>query len=444
MNNQETPASTPAPQHALLAGNQPAPLSRQLSPAPGKRPAPKEHHWGTWILILVVVVLGVGAFFLLRGKKPKTPPPPPVSVTVTNVRQGDIEVAVTALGSVQPVYTATISPRVDGQVITVNYTEGQMVASNDLLAVIDPGPYNALLTEAAGQLARDKALLEGAKIDLDRYQAAYQKNAIPKQQYDDQLALLHQDEGTVKFDEGQFTNAQVQLAYCYIRAPFAGRVGLRLIDPGNVVHAANTNAMVVVAQLQPITLVFNVAEDYLPQIQQQLKGEDQMTVEAWDRANENKIASGTVLALDNLIDAATGTVRIKANFDNDNLSLFPNQFVNAKLIIQVLHDQNLIPTFAIQRNPVGAFVYVVTNNTVTTNGTVTNYQTVAMRTVTLGTADGNVTAITEGLEPGEIIAVDNFNKLGEGVKVTLQQPDSEGHHKGGGHGQKGPPAKDGS
>jgi multidrug efflux system membrane fusion protein len=377
----------------------------------------------------------VGAFFLLRGKKPKPPAPPPVSITVTNVQQGDINIAVSSLGSVQPVYTAAISPRVDGQVITVNYTEGQMVASNDLLAVIDPGPYQAALTQATGQLERDKALLEGAKIDLDRYQAAYVKKAIPKQQVDDQLALVHQDEGTVKFDEGQVTNANVQLAYCYIRAPFAGRVGLRLVDPGNVVHAANTNAMVVVAQLQPITVVFNVAEDYLPQIEQQMKAGHEMTVEAWDRAIENKLATGKVLALDNMINRSTGTVGVKAIFDNEDFSLFPYQFVNANLIIQTLHGMSLVPTYAIQYNPEGEFVYVVTNNTVTTNGTVTQYQTVTMRNITLGTSDGNVTSVPQGLEPGEVIALNNFNKLGEGVKVAPRQPAADtqaggAEHKG--------------
>jgi membrane fusion protein, multidrug efflux system len=439
------------------------------SPAPtaAGQPAGKENHWGTLILVLLVVVLGIGALIVFRAKKPRPPAPPPVSITVTNVQKGDIEVAVSSLGSVQPIYTATMSPRVDGQVMTVNYTEGQMVASNDLLAVIDPGPYQAALTEATGQLARDKALLEGANVDLRRYQDAYEKRAIAKQQVDDQLALVHQDEGTVKYDEGQVESAKVQLDYAYIHAPFAGRVGLRLIDPGNVVHAAATNAMVIVTQLQPITVVFNVAEDYLPQIQEQLQAGDQtsdpsmatdaspemqqpvpaghqMTVEAWDRADENKIATGKVLALDNLIDTATGTIRLKAIFDNANSTLFPNQFVNAKLIIKTLHGLSLVPTYAIQQAPDGAFVYVMTNTTVTTNGMTTNYQAVTMRTVVPGTTDGTVTAIQQGLEPGEVIALDNFNKLGEGTKVVARQPEDNGagKHKGGGHSKKPDDSKD--
>jgi len=455
----------PSPNPPASGGN----TSRPVAP-PNEHPADRQHHLGTWILILLVIVLGVGATILLRGKKPAAPVPPPVSITVTNVVKGDIAVAVTSLGSVTPVYTATISPRVDGQVIAVNYTEGQMVASNDLLAVIDPGPYQAQMLEVTGQLERDKAVLEGAKVDLDRYKMALEKNAIAKQQYDDELALVHQDEGTVKYDEGQVTNAQVNLDYCYIRAPFPGRVGLRLVDPGNVVHAANTNAMVVVAQLQPITVVFNVAEDYLPQIEQQMQpphetaspamADDpspeiqqpvqthhQMPVEAWDRADENKIAMGKVLALNNMIDTATGTVRLKAIFDNTNLAPFPSQFVNAKLIIKTLRGLNLIPTYAIQENPEGAFVYVVTNHVVTTNGMTTNFQSVTMRSIVPGAVDGSTTAILQGLEPGEFIALDNFNKLGEGVKVAPRKPEdaaqgSAGKHKSGAHGKKPDDAKE--
>jgi membrane fusion protein, multidrug efflux system len=449
--------------------NAPSGNTGQPAPPPAGQPVRKEQHWGTWLLILLVIVLGVGAFVLFSGKKPRPLVPPPVSITVTSVVKGDIEVAVSAIASVQPVYTATMSPRVDGQLITVNYTEGQMVASNDLLAVIDPGPYQAALTEADGQLERDKAILEGAKVDLGRYQEAALKNAVPKQQVDDQVALVHQDEGTVKFDEGTVESAKVQLAYAYIHAPFSGRVGLRLVDPGNVVHAATTNAIVVVAQLQPITVIFNVAEDYLPQILQQMEGTDQyaepsiadesppqiqqpqtgheMTVEAWDRDNKNKIATGKVLALNNLIDTATGTVRLKAIFDNTNLALFPNQFVNAKLIVKTLHGLSLVPTYAIQQSPDGAFVYVVTNTTVTTNGMTTNYQAVTMRTITPGTVDGDTTAVTQGLQPGEVIALDNFNKLGEGIKVAPRQPSDEtqpggGKHKGGAYGKKPDEAKE--
>jgi len=327
-----------------------------------------------------------------------------------------------------------ISPRVDGQLIKVSYVEGQMVTTNDLLVEIDPGPYQAMLTQAEGQLARDKAQLEGAKIDLDRFQEAFGKSygtnlhAIPKQQVDDQQALVHQDEGTVKFDEGQVANAKVQLAYCFIHAPIAGRTGLRLVDPGNVVHAANTNAMVVVAQLQPITVIFTVDQKHLPDIQRQLKMGHQMKIEASNEDKTTNLATGTFLTLDNMIDIGTGTVRMKGLFENADTNLFPNQFVNAKLIVDTLSNVTLIPNAAIQRNPQGAFVYIVSSQEVTlTNqsGTVvTNLTKVAMREITVGVTDNNMTSI-EGMEPGEVIATDNFNKLGDGMTVRVRQSGGE-------------------
>jgi multidrug efflux system membrane fusion protein len=419
-------------ENAPTSGNPPSP---PITPAE-QHPARKRHIW-LWVVIVLIVACLAALPFLLRKKTPVRQPPP-VTISTTNAVKGDIDQIVWALGGVTPVYTAMVSPRVDGQLISVNYTEGQIVTTNDLLAEIDPGPYQALVVEAEGQLARDKALLEGAKIDLGRYQDAYVKKAIPKQQVDDQLALVHQDEGTVKFDQGQLDNAKVQLAYCFIHAPIAGRTGLRLIDPGNVVHAANSNAVVVIAQLQPITVIFSPSEDYLPAIQRQLQAGHEMTVEAWDRAQTNKLATGTFLTLDNLIDTGTGTIRIKARFDNKDMALFPNQFVNAKLIVDTLSNVTLIPTAAIQRNPQGAFVYVVTNQEVNvTNKTgtvVTNQTVVAMSTITEGVTDADTTSV-EGLEPGAVIATDNFNKLGDGMKVTLRQQGGQ-RKKGGAPGNK--------
>ncbi|HWF19815.1 MAG TPA: efflux RND transporter periplasmic adaptor subunit, partial [Verrucomicrobiae bacterium] len=388
----------------------------------------KRRHGWIWLIIFLVLVV-VGVIFFLRRHKPKPAPPPPIPISTTNIQLGDIAVSVTALGSVLPVYTVGISPRVDGQLIKVAYTEGQLVKTNDLLAVIDPGPFEALEIEAEGQLARDQAQLDIARIDLKRFQAAYERKAIPEQQLADQQGVVHQDEGTVKFDQGQLANARVQLAYCYIRAPISGRVGLRLVDPGNVVHAANTNAMLAIAQLQPITVLFSVAEDFLPQIQRQVQAGHSMLVEAYDRTESKKIATGEYLTMDNLIDTATGTIRIKATFNNEDFALFPNQFVNARLVIEVLTNQLLIPTFAIQRNPQGAFVYVVTNKVanevVTTNhNTFTNMVTnevVTMQNIKVGVSDTNSTAV-EGVETGQLIAIDNFNKLGEGVKVKALKP----------------------
>jgi multidrug efflux system membrane fusion protein len=405
--------------------------------APTEEPPTRKRHTWLWVVIVLIVACLLALPLLLR-KKTVVRLPPPVTISATNAVKGDIDVFVWGLGAVTPIYTAMVSPRVDGQIISVNYTEGQLVTTNDLLAEIDPAPYQAMVVQAEGQLARDKALLEGAKIDLGRYQDAYVKKAIPKQQVDDQLALVHQDEGTVKFDQGQLDNAKVQLAYCFIHAPFAGRAGLRLVDPGNVVHAANTNPIVVIAQLQPITVIFSPSEDYLPAIQRQLPAGHKMTVEAWDRDQKEKLATGTFLTLDNMIYSGTGTIRIKALFDNKDMSLFPNQFVNAKLIINTLSNVTLIPTAAIQRNPQGAFVYVVNSQMVNvTNQTgtlVTNQTTVAIRAITEAGVDGDTTSV-KGLEPGEVIATDNFNKLGDGMKVTVRQRAGEGQ-KGGAPGNK--------
>ncbi|HEV7926507.1 MAG TPA: efflux RND transporter periplasmic adaptor subunit, partial [Verrucomicrobiae bacterium] len=391
------------------------------SAQPGPPESSGESHAVWYVLILLIVVGAIIGYVIYKhSKKPPAKTPPPITVSTTNAVKGDMDETVPAIATVVPVYTAMISPRVDGNLVKVNYTEGQMVTTNDLLAEIDPGPYQALLTEAEGQLARDKALLAGANIDLDRFQEAYGKSygtnlhAIPKQQVDDQKALVDQDKGTVKFDEGQVANAKVQLAYCYIHAPIPGRTGLRLVDPGNVVHAANTNAIVVIAQLQPITVVFNLAQTNLPAIQRQLKAGHKMTVEAWNQDWTQKLATGAFLTLDNLIDLGTGTIKIKAIFDNEDLSLFPNQFANAKLITDTLSNVTLIPTVAIQRNPQGAFLYVVTNQEVTLTNlsgtTVTNETVVAMRPITVGVTDGD-TSVVEGVDPGEVIVTDNYNKL---------------------------------
>ncbi|HEX3716424.1 MAG TPA: efflux RND transporter periplasmic adaptor subunit [Verrucomicrobiae bacterium] len=436
-NTVSTPPRTSPAERQLPA----PPTERLLPPPKGSEHPPEKHHALLWILALVIIAALVALPFLLRKKTPVRQAPP-TAVSTTNAARGDIDVTVWALGTVTPVYTANVSPRVDGQLIKVAYTEGQMVTNNQLLAEIDPTPYQAAVVQGEGQLARDKALLEGAKVDLGRYQTAFKKNAVPKQQVDDELALVHQDEGTVKIDEGTVSNAEVNLGYCFVRAPFTGRAGLRMVDPGNVVHSANTNALVVIAQLQPITVVFNPSEDYLPEMERQLQAGHQMVVEAWDRDQKQILAKGTFYATGAQIDTSTGTIAIKAMFDNKDLLLFPNQFVNAKLIVETLTNVTLIPTAAIQRNPQGAFVYVITNReatvTNTTNqvvSTVTN-TFVAMHTITTGVTDNDTTSV-QGLEPGELIATDNFNKLEDGAKVTLRQKGAKGQKGGGGAGAPG-------
>ena len=283
-----------------------------------------------------------------------------------------------------------------------------MVKQGDVLAEIDSRPFQAQQAQAEGQYERDKALLENANIDLSRYQIAYSKNAIPKQQLDTQLATVHQYEGIVKIDQGQIDNAKVQLAYCQITSPISGRVGLRLVDPGNIVHAADTNGMLVITQLQPINVLFSVAEDYLPQIRQQLRRGNRLAVDAFDRTQQAKLASGALLTFDNEIDTTTGTIKLKATFANHDNALFPNQFVNARLLLTTQRGVILVPSAAIQRSATDAFVYVVQPD-----------QTVVMQTVSVGTTDGNVTAV-EGLKAGNVVAVDGFDKLQNGVKVSVR------------------------
>jgi multidrug efflux system membrane fusion protein len=389
------------------------PDQHEGSPPPAASPGSTGRR-GRWIPLVLLLVGGVIGFFIFqrqeKGKASTDKPPPTqvgVSISTAVAVKGNIGVYINALGTVTPLSTVTVNSRVDGQLMSVNYREGQMVRKGDVLAEIDPRPFQALLTQAEGQLERDKALLENAYIDLKRFQMAYSKRAIPKQQLDTQVATVHQDEGIVKNDQGVLDNARVQLAYCRIISPITGRVGLRLVDPGNIVHATDTTGMLVINQVQPISVIFSVAEDYLPQIMQQTRRGNRLPVDAFDRSQQKKVSSGRLLTLDNQIDTTTGTIKLKAIFPNADLALFPNQFVNARLLVNTQRGVVLVPTPAIQRNGQGAFVFVVNPD-----------QTVSMRTVSVGTTDGNETAV-EGLNAGDTIAVDGFDKLQDGAKVVV-------------------------
>ena len=378
-------------------------------------PAPKSQHKGirlaVWILLLLI--FAAGFFLVIRhheaAKKTSTPRGPgsgPAAVTVTTAQKGDIGVYIDAIGTVTPEYTASITCQVNGVFIAVHYREGQIVAKGDALIDIDPRPYQATLLQAQGTLERDKGVLGQAKMDLDRYRDAWNRNAIPKQQLDDQEKLVEQDEGTVKNDEGLVQYDQIQVDFCHIVAPISGRVGLRLVDPGNVVQSSGGTTLAVIAQIQPITVIFTIAEDSLGQVTPRLRSRAKLAVDAYDRSDQKKIASGTLLTLDNQIDTTTGTVKARAQYANKDSTLFPNQFVNTRLLVNTLHNATLIPTSAIQHNGQASYVYVLQDNIA--------HQT----SVKPGVSDGNITQVV-GINPGDVLANSSFDKLQDKQKVTI-------------------------
>ena len=346
-----------------------------------------------------------------RGKKGKGSGAVPVGVAP--VEQGDIGVYINALGTVTPVFSVTVTSRVVGELMEVHYREGQIVHKGDLLAVIDPRPYQATVMQAEGQLARDKATLKNSYIDLDRYKQIYAQKAIPEQTVATQQALTEQNEGTVKVDQGNLEAAKVNLEYTRITAPIDGRVGLRLVDPGNIVQANGTAGLLTIAQLQPITVMFTIAEDYVSDVTTQLRTGRKLEVDALDRSNQTELAKGSVLTIDNSIDATTGTVKVRSSFTNKDLRLFPNEFVNARLLLKTLKQVNLIPTAAIQRNSDVAFVYVVDGS-----------NAVRMRNIKIATTDGNTAAVT-GVKAGEKLVTDGFDRLQDGIKVSVRSSGEE-------------------
>ncbi len=348
-----------------------------------------------------------------------------VSVTADTAKKGDIGVYVDSIGTVVPVYTSNITSQVSGIVTAVHYTEGQTVRKGAPLIDIDPRPYQATLLQAQGILERDQGLLAQAQMDLARYQAAWARNAIQKQTVDDQEKQVQQFEGTVKNDQGTVQFDQIQVEFCHIVAPITGRVGLRLVDPGNVVTANGGTILAVIAQIQPITVVFTVAEDSLGEIQPRLKKRAKLTVDAFDRSGVNKIASGTLLTLDNLIDTTTGTVKARASFANKDGSLFPNQFVNARLLVNTLVGATLIPTGAVQHNGQAAYVYVLAGGKA------------HLTPITVGVTNGQTAQVT-GINPGDTLATSSFDKLQDNTPVAIAQGGAgSGGGSGGAAGSRG-------
>jgi multidrug efflux system membrane fusion protein len=331
---------------------------------------------------------------------------PGVTVTTAEAAKGDIGVYLEAIGTVTPVYTSSITSQVNGMIQAVHYQEDQRVQKGDALIDIDPRPYRATLEQAQGTLQHDEGVLAQAKLDLARYRAALARNAIAEQTADDQEKLVEQTEGTVKNDQGAVAYDQLQLDYCHIVAPITGQVGLRLVDPGNVVQSTGTTTLAVITQLEPITVIFTLPEDSLAPVLARLRAQAKLSVEALDRAGQKQLASGTLTALDNQIDTTTGTVKARATFDNKNDALFPNQFVNTRLLVNTLHGVTLIPNSAIQQNGRASFVYVIQNNVAHS------------RTVKLGVTEGENTQV-EGVNPGEVVANSSFEKLQDKARVSV-------------------------
>jgi multidrug efflux system membrane fusion protein len=375
-----------------------------------------------WLAVLVLAAAAVYYFWPKIKAFQSSPSPAPATgkgkrgggttpVVATRARKGNIGVYYTGLGAVTPIYTVTVKSRVDGQLMNVLFKEGQIVKKGDLLVEIDPRPYQVQLDQAQGQLLHDQALLKNAHVDLDRYKVLLDQQAIPQQQYATQEALVMQYEGTIKTDQAAIDSAKLNLTYAHITSPIDGRVGLRLVDPGNIVHASDANGLLVIMQVDPISVIFTIAEDQLPMVVDKMHAGTPLHVEAWDRELKNRLGQGTLDTIDNQIDPTTGTLRLRASFENKAGKLFPSQFVNARLLVEQKTGVVLVQNEAIQRNTNSTYVWLVKPD-----------NTVTVRTVTAGVTEGGQTEITSGVEAGDVMVTAGVDRLQEGGRVNAQVP----------------------
>ena len=392
--------------------------------APAGRPS--KSLWWLWLLVVAGIVLGVWYFRGSRTPSEAANPSAPaasgkgrgggggagmgnfvVPVVVAAAQRGDLPVYFNGLGTVTAFNTVTLHSRVDGQLVNVAFREGQFVHEGDLLVQIDPRPFQVQLEQAQGQLAKDQAQRKDAEVNLERYKLLFKEGVIPQQQLDTQAALVGQFDGAITSDQSQVDNAKLQLTYCRITAPISGRVGLRLVDPGNIVHANDTNGLLVITQLQPIAVLFSLPQDQLPQVNAKLRAGVQLNVDAYDRDDTQKIATGKLLTIDNQIDPTTGTYKLKSIFNNADNALFPNQFVNVHLLVDTKHDLTIVPAPAIQRGPQGTYVYAVGSD-----------NTAKIRPVTIAQTTGNRVGLSDGLNAGDVVVIDGQDKLQDGSKVN--------------------------